>query len=65
MEPLENAGFPECLTCKGGEMIPLSDYGPAGATIRYKVWICTNPECAFNIRIDKGNISINGRVNRQ
>lgn len=40
-----------------GVLIPLSDYGRDGATIKYKAWACTNPECGFNIRIDNGDIS--------
>jgi hypothetical protein len=36
----------------------MSDYGRDGAPIRYKAWVCNNPECGFNIRIDNGEISI-------
>ena len=25
--------------------------------IRYKAWVCSNPDCGFNIRIDNGEIS--------
>ncbi|MBN1541064.1 hypothetical protein JW992_02890 [candidate division KSB1 bacterium] len=49
--------FPECQKCKQGVLIPLSDYGREGATIMYKAWVCTNPECGYNIRIDNGDIS--------
>jgi len=35
----------------------LSDYGRDGAPITYKAWVCSNPECGFNIRIDNGEIS--------
>jgi hypothetical protein len=49
--------YPECLKCKSGVLIPLSDYGRDGASIPYKAWVCTNPECGFNIRIDNGDIS--------
>jgi len=42
-------------------LIPLSDYGRDGAPITYKAWVCTNPDCGFNIRIDNGEISF-GRV---
>jgi hypothetical protein len=38
-------------------MLPLSDYGRDGAPIRYKAWVCSNPDCGFNIRIDNGEIS--------
>jgi hypothetical protein len=50
--------FTGCLKCNKGVLIPLSDYGRDGAPIRYKAWVCNNPECGFNIRIDNGEISI-------
>jgi len=53
---MENV-FPECQKCGRGILIPLSDYGREGASIRYKAWVCTNPDCGFNIRIDNGEIS--------
>ncbi len=53
----EERGYPECLKCQNGLLIPLSDYGREGATIRYKAWVCSNPECGFNIRIDNGEIT--------
>jgi hypothetical protein len=53
---MENT-FPECQKCNTGVMVPLSDYGREGAAIRYKAWVCTNPDCGFNIRIDNGEIS--------
>ncbi len=53
---MENS-FPECLKCKIGVLLPLSDYGREGASIRYKAWVCSNPECGFNIRIDNGEVS--------
>jgi hypothetical protein len=53
---MENV-LPECQKCNRGVMVPLSDYGRDGATIQYKAWVCTNPDCGFNIRIDNGEIS--------
>ncbi|MFC1693358.1 hypothetical protein ACFL1R_07630 [Candidatus Latescibacterota bacterium] len=50
--------FPKCLKCETGILIPLSDYGKDGASIMYKAWVCTNPDCGFNLRIDNGEISI-------
>jgi len=50
--------FPKCLKCESGILIPLSDYGKDGASIMYKAWVCTNPECGFNLRIDNGEISM-------
>ncbi len=50
--------YPNCHKCNTGVLVPLSDYGREGAAIRYKAWVCTNPECGFNIRIDNGEISL-------
>ncbi len=49
--------FPQCLKCNTGILIPLSDYGRDGASIMYKAWVCNNPNCGFNLRIDNGEIS--------
>jgi hypothetical protein len=49
--------FPACKKCSQGTLIPLSDYGREGAPITYKAWVCTNPDCGFNLRIDNGEIS--------
>ena len=54
--------LPECKKCKNGVLVPLSDYGREGAAIRYKAWVCSNPECGFNIRIDNGEISFGKSV---
>ena len=50
--------FTTCLKCRNGVLLPLSDYGRDGAPIMYKAWVCNNPECGFNIRIDNGEISL-------
>jgi hypothetical protein len=50
--------FPECRKCDDGVLLPLSDYGRDGAPITYKAWVCSNPVCGFNIRIDNGEISL-------
>ncbi|MBN2288157.1 MAG: hypothetical protein JXQ83_02420 [Candidatus Glassbacteria bacterium] len=50
--------FPQCLKCNQGVLIPLSDYGRDGASIMYKAWVCTNPDCGFHLRIDNGEVSI-------
>ena len=49
---VDEGGFPRCQKCEGGILLPLSDYGRDGAPIRYKAWVCSNPECGFNLRID-------------
>lgn len=56
--------FPECQKCNTGVLVPMSDYGRDGASIRYKAWVCTNPECGFNIRIDNGEISFGRSVQK-
>jgi hypothetical protein len=53
----DDPGFPQCLKCGGGLLLPLSDYGRDGASIRYKAWVCSSPECGYNIRIDNGEIT--------
>ena len=50
--------LPKCLKCNTGVLLPLSDYGRDGAPIRYKAWVCSNPNCGFNLRIDNGEISL-------
>ncbi|MEE2863100.1 MAG: hypothetical protein VYB28_02835 [Gemmatimonadota bacterium] len=65
MDMVEEGGFPRCQKCEGeggGLLLPLSDYGRDGAAIRYKAWVCSNPECGFNIRIDNGEVSIGRQV---
>ena len=54
---VDEHGFPGCLKCDSGLLLPLSDYGREGATIRYKAWVCSNPGCGFNIRIDNGEVT--------
>ena len=49
--------FPQCLKCNNGKLLPLSDYGRDGAPIRYKAWVCSNPDCGFSLRIDNGEVS--------
>ena len=54
---MEKIDFPDCKKCDHGILLPLSDYGLDGAPITYKAWVCNNPGCGFNIRIDNGEIS--------
>ncbi len=56
--------FPDCKKCDIGLLLPLSDYGRDGEPIRYKAWVCHNPDCGFNIRIDNGEVSL-GRQLRE
>ncbi len=60
---MENAAqYPKCLKCDVGLLLPLSDYGRDGAPIRFKAWVCSSPECGFNIRIDNGEISFGRNI---
>jgi hypothetical protein len=54
---MEETRFPRCMKCDTGSLVPLSDYGRDGAAIRFKAWVCHNPDCGFNIRIDNGEIT--------
>lgn len=58
---LEN-GYPRCRKCGVGDLVPLSDFGSQGASIQFKAWVCTNPECRFNVKIRNGDIFINEPV---
>ncbi len=50
--------LPACRKCGNSVLVPLSDYGRDGAPITYKAWVCINPNCGFNVRIDNGEISL-------
>ena len=54
--------YPLCRKCEKGSMLPLSDYGRDGAPITYKAWVCSNPSCGFNVRIDNGEISLGREI---
>ncbi len=55
---MPHAQWPICRRCNQGVLVPLSDYGPQGNDIPFKLWVCHNPECGFGLRIDKGQISV-------
>ncbi len=54
--------FPECRQCDTGDLVPLSDFGGEGASLMYKAWVCTNPDCGFNLKIRKGELNLNEPV---
>ena len=56
---LDSNHFPKCLKCNVGDLVPLSDFGSQGAPIHYKAWVCTNPDCGFNLKIRNGDLYIN------
>ncbi len=56
---VEQLSLPKCQKCKSGDLVPLSDFGSQGATIHYKAWVCTNPDCGFNLKIRNGDVYIN------
>ena len=56
------AAFPSCRQCGEGDLVPLSDFGGQGAAVRYKAWVCTNPDCGFNLKIRNGEVFVNEPV---
>ena len=46
--------FPICQKCHASMLLPLSDYGQEGAAVLFKAWVCSDPKCGFELRIDKG-----------
>jgi len=59
---MEQLNFPKCQKCNSGDLVPLSDFGGQGAAIHYKAWVCTNPDCGFNLinlKIRNGDVYIN------
>ena len=55
---MDQVNFPKCQKCKNGDLVPLSDFGSQGASIQYKAWVCTNPDCGFNLKIRNGDVYI-------
>ena len=62
MASIPEMGFPRCQKCHEGDLVPLSDFGSQGAAIQFKAWVCTNPDCRFNVKIRNGDIFINEPV---
>jgi len=56
---MEQLVFPRCVKCQSGDLVPLSDFGHQGAAVLYKAWVCTNPDCGFNVKIRNGDVYIN------
>lgn len=54
--------LPKCQKCNNGILIPLSDYGQEGAPVLFKAWVCTNPECGFSLRVDKGDVTYGRKI---
>lgn len=57
-----HGGFPVCRQCRAGVLVPLSDFGAQGAAIYYKAWVCTNPQCGFNLKMRGGEVHRNEPV---
>jgi len=50
--------FPKCQRCEKGDLVPLSDFGGQGAPVYFKAWVCTNPQCGYNLKIRNGEIHL-------
>ena len=57
--------LPKCQKCNNGILIPLSDYGQEGASVIFKAWACTNPDCGFSLRVDKGEVSYGKKIDHK
>ncbi len=53
---MTESAYPDCRECSDGSLLPLSDFGSQGANIHYKAWVCTNPDCGFNLKIRNGDV---------
>ncbi len=62
---MELPAFPKCQKCNTGVLIPLSDYGQEGSSVFFKAWVCTNPECGFSLRVDKGEVSYGKKIEQK
>jgi hypothetical protein len=56
------SSYPSCRACGAGELVPLSDYGAQGSSVAFKAWVCTNPECGYNLKIRNGDVLRNQPV---
>jgi len=54
--------FLTCRSCDVGDLLPLSDFGPQGSPVHYKAWVCSNPDCGFNLKIRNGDVYVNEPV---
>ena len=61
---METQAYVKCGKCNSGFLLPMSDYGRDGAPIRYKAWVCSEPGCGFNIRIDNGEITFGRTIGK-
>ena len=61
---LDANNWPECMACNVGCLVPLSDFGAQGAAVHYKAWVCTNPECEFNLKIRNGEIHLGEDIHK-
>lgn len=48
--------LPDCLACNSGVLVPFSDFGGQGAAVHWKAWVCTNPDCDYNLKIRNGEV---------
>jgi hypothetical protein len=57
-----SGNLPLCPKCQGtgklgSVLLPLSDFGPEGASIGIKVWACADDACGHTVRVDKGVVA--------
>ena len=59
---MESMYLPKCQQCNSGDLVPLSDFGSQGAPIHYKAWVCTKPDCGFNLKIRNCDVYLNEQI---
>jgi hypothetical protein len=50
--------FPRCRKCGAGDLVPSDG---SRCLDQFKAWVCTNPNCLYNVKIRNGDIIINER----
>ena len=55
--------FPKCRKCDDGELVPSRISAARARPIHFKAWVCTNPDCGYNIKIRNGELFIDEPIN--
>ena len=50
------ATLPKCPNCENGELLPFCDETKESKNLYLKAWACSNKECKYFIKFDRGDI---------